>query len=200
MKLESSGIGALVTVIAAVADGTRVWMAADSQATDGHGRIWARAASQTKLVRLAVGADTGLMACEGAGELESIARHRMKLDHAPDPTDDADCNAWAGAVAESFAELAVERVPPVTTADGAIDGRALLGHAGRLWLLAGSAALRIASTFTAIGAGGDYALGALHALDAAGRLHDPVQALRIAVETAIVYDDSCGGPVVVDQT
>jgi len=47
--------------------------------------------------------------------------------------------------------------------------------------------------FWAIGAGREYALGALHGVY--DRLRDPGAIARAAVEAAITFDDSCGGPV-----
>lgn len=47
--------------------------------------------------------------------------------------------------------------------------------------------------FWAIGAGREYALGAMHACY--DRLRDPVAIARHGVQAAITYDDSCGGPV-----
>ncbi|MGE9295871.1 MAG: MFS transporter [Puniceicoccales bacterium] len=47
--------------------------------------------------------------------------------------------------------------------------------------------------FWAIGAGREYALGALHGVYY--RLRDPGAIARVGVEAAIQFDDSCGGPV-----
>lgn len=47
--------------------------------------------------------------------------------------------------------------------------------------------------FWAIGAGREYALGAMHACY--DRLKDPVAIARHGVEAAMAFDDSCGGPV-----
>lgn len=49
------------------------------------------------------------------------------------------------------------------------------------------------SRFWAIGAGREYALGAMHATY--DRLKDPVAIARHGVNAAIAFDNSCGGPV-----
>lgn len=189
-----------MTVMAAIVDGGRVWMACDSQATDGFGRKWMHHPSQPKIVRRQVG-ERGLpilMGSVGHGDLLGVIERLSILGH-PDADDDDDCNGWAAAVGANWCESAMDLVPPPTTAGGdGPDGAFLLAAAGRLWHCAGHQAMRV-DRFTAAGSGGDYALGVLHGFAAIGRLHDPHAALAIAVETACVFDESCGGPVVVEQ-
>ena len=185
-----------MTAIAAVALGGTVWMAADSRSADGFDRIWTRAPSQPKIVMREVDGRQLLLASEGAGELEAIARHDLQVDGVPDVDDDGDCDAWAHRIAEALAEIACDRKPPATGDSGDVAGRWLLGFGGRVWMLASGASLRT-PWFTAIGGGGDLALGALAAADAAGQLTIELvtASLHRAISIACEFNAGCGRPV-----
>lgn len=179
-----------MTVIAGCADGRTVWMGADSQATGDDDRKW----RDRKLSRIAVGrTGEAMIGAAGDSRLSPLVR-KICAPFDPNPHDDADCDGWAQAIAEAFTSLAVETVPPITGENGCVEGYVLLGYAGRLWMLTTSIAVPIPDEFTAIGSGGDYALGALAALHAQGsKLGWP--AVHTAVAAACRFSAGCSGPI-----
>jgi len=187
-----------VTVIAAYADPDvrRVLMACDTGATDGFGRVWA---DQPKILRKTLGT-TGqhaLLGIAGKRALYGLARHNLSIDGAPNPDSLEDLDEWAHRIAQAWTELAVEAKPPATNDNGHLDGDAILGHAGRLWHLTEGLADRITSGYTAIGSGGDLALGALHVLS--NDLEDAEQVLYLACAAACAYDDGCHMPLQLER-
>jgi hypothetical protein len=181
-----------VTVIAAIATGDRVLMAADSRISQRTTRI----GSTEKIIRKTT-PDGGefLLAVAGRLSLLSIARHSLNVEAIPDQGSDEECDAWAYAVACALAELAVEAKPPVLDENGSVDGEALLACGSRLWLLDGQSATRIQGSY-AIGSGAPEARGALYVINRFnGTYSDPASALAVAVGAACDLDLACGGPV-----
>lgn len=193
-----------MTVIAAVADGSTVWMAADSRAAADDGRIWHGHPSQPKIARMPVGRHGGhaLIGHAGTHRLGVMAT-RVHLGGEVDVTDQDDLNSWAQAAADAYTELAFESVPPATDGDGCLDGVWLLGYAGCLWYVTAGDAYRVGLRYSAIGSGGEFAAGALHALETIGALgEDSVhieRGLSLAVEAAIAHDSGCGGSIILER-
>jgi ATP-dependent protease HslVU (ClpYQ) peptidase subunit len=182
-----------MTCIAALVRDGQVWVAADTIAVTGDDRVWH---GRTKIVRKAIGrTDEALMAACGDGVLTDLIRYDLQLPAPPDPGDDNDCNAWARATAAALTELAVDCKPPVLD-DGHLNGAALLGHAGRLWYISQNSAHPV-RRFTAIGSGGDAALGVLDVLTEQDA--DPEYAVQRAVIAACRYDVNCREPVIVEH-
>lgn len=189
-----------MTCIAAATDGRTVWMAADSGSEAGD-RVFARAAS--KIMRLPVGDSYALVGSAGRSLVGPLFA-KVKLDQAPDATDDADCDAWAQAVAEAWTELAMNLEPKPVDQVGTLDGVALLGYAGRIWYVTENEAERCRDSFNACGSGAGVALGAFHVLehtrrrlDLAGPIRDDAQT---AVEAACRFSQGCYAPSTTDQT
>lgn len=176
-----------MTVIAAATNGRTVWMATDSASIGDDGRIW----HVDKIHELSVGrTGTALIGTAGDHRLTQTLRH-VSAPIDPDPRDATDCDGWAQSIAESITQIAVEALPPITEDDG-IAGYALLGYAGRLWIVTTDVADRIPDGFAAIGSGGGYAQGALDVLSD----HQQTAAtVTRAAATAVRYDSRCRGPI-----
>lgn len=177
-----------MTVIAVATDGQTAWMAADSCSTDGNDRAWPLA----KIARKQAGDATALVAVSGADSLLQTVRWKLALEPPSGGLDE-----WAWQAAEQFTTLAVEAKPPITDKDGYVDGRALLACKGRLWMLTGHDATS-AGRFTAIGSGGDLALGALTVLLAAD--WHPADAVAKACEVACQWNSGCRPPIQTEHT
>ncbi|MFL6138815.1 MAG: hypothetical protein ACJ74O_13580 [Frankiaceae bacterium] len=188
-----------MTCIAALVlpDRAGVVMAADSASTfDGQ----LVSDDTPKILRKKVGRTGGelLIGIAGRHSLAQIIAHDLTISDSPDPDDEADCNAWAFRIAVAVTDLAVDARPPLTTHDGSVDGRGLLAHGGRLWVIGELIAMPVRA-YAAIGSGGNYALGALHVLDDRGLLlTNPTRALGEAVAAAIRYDTGCSGHIVME--
>lgn len=183
-----------MTVIAGLIDPRGgAWLAADSASSGSDGRLW----TVSKIVRRPVGDSAALLGSAGDHRLTGILRTICFPEGGPNPSSDEDCDAWAQAVADAITEQALDARPPVTDDQGLLDGYALLGHAGRLWVLFTSCAERV-EQYAAIGSGGDYALGALDALHVATSI-DPQRALRIACQSACRHHEGCRPPIHVDH-
>ncbi len=182
-----------MTVIAALVHDDVVYVATDTIATDGRQRRWH---GVRKTHRMQVGlASEALIAAAGPLTL-STTWERLASNASPDTDDLADCDQWAQTLAVAYTETVAERVPPPSSED--LDqSEAVLAFAGRLWTIEAHLALPVEGAYTAIGGGGDYALGALevaHPLVVAGTIA-PAQAVAAAVRAAIKHCASCGGDV-----
>jgi ATP-dependent protease HslVU (ClpYQ) peptidase subunit len=178
-----------VTTIAVLRSGQSVYMACDTMAADNSGRIWDVA---TKLRIIGDGAGhtvvLGTAGHRSVGPL--IARHVDFTGlHAAVP-DDLDDHMQD--IAEQIAEvLRAHHIPACE--DGLIDSAQLAATRSRLWMLTDGLAEPIDADYTAIGSGGDLALGVLAVM----RWIDgsaPEDVLRSAIEVAGRYDTSTGGP------
>lgn len=193
-----------MTTVAAVTNGLSVWMAADGIAVDEANRRWPE---PHKIARLPVFTEAAsrqgeraeaLIGIGGAIALVALVQHELTLEQAPARGDDRDLYMWAHSVARAITGLALELRPPITDAEGHLDGLGLLGFAGRLWSLTENAATPLPPAW-AIGTGGEYALGAVHAQMVAAPERAPEDVLRTALATAIVHDGSSGHPVHVER-
>ncbi len=75
-----------------------------------------------------------------------------------------------------------------------LDASFLVASPGGIFLVSSNMSVSEFRQYYAIGSGGDYALGALHALYESVR--DPAVLAEKAVHAAMAYDSSCGGHVV----
>jgi len=183
-----------VTVVVGLVEHGRVWMASDSFAFDGHQVL---RPNPHKVRRLPIDAGQAVIfgTC-GAVSLAQTALYRLKIDAAPDPADDDDCDEWAYNIAAALAGLA--RDTNTTTDKDAMDGAALFAWRHRLWHVTDHCALPVAG-FTAIGSGCEVALGALDVLHDLSD-QDPESKVRRAVEAACRWEGGCGLPVAVVTT
>ena len=78
-----------------------------------------------------------------------------------------------------------------------LDATFLIASPGGIFLVSSNMSVSTFSKYYAIGSGGDFALGALHALydDHA----DPAELAQRAVATAKAYDSGCGGETVLRE-
>ena len=72
-----------------------------------------------------------------------------------------------------------------------LDATFLIGSPGGIFLVSSNMSVSAFEKYYAIGSGGDYALGALHALH--GDVQDPVSLAERAIAAAKAYDSGCGG-------
>lgn len=155
-----------MTVIAAIADGSTVWMAADTaEPVNG---TWHGAARKIRCIHIPH-AGPALLACTGAAGLMATAVAWLDSpDAAGDSTLDpayhhGEIDTWADHLAINLTRQAASAVPPLTEPDQggmtALSGTWLLGHAGRVWHLLTHHALPVPDGVTAVGSGADLALG-----------------------------------------
>lgn len=176
-----------MTVIAALVQDGRVHMASDT-AGQTDGRITHHAG---KLFTLPIQQTAELVGFgfAGQGALGSLVRRRLEMPDAPTEGDERDAYLWAIAVAEAVCAIASEATPKVLDSEGTVDGYALMGCRGRIWLLAQQSAVLVMDPFAAIGSGGDLATGALAAFP--GDLMPARDQLEAAVEIACRFDSGC---------
>lgn len=109
--------------------------------------------------------------------------------------------AWRWACELEQAAHDARLVCPAAGPDGStiVDAAWILGFRGQAWLLTERSARRVRS-YTAVGTGGAYALGALAGLERQVRdaVLTPCEALGRAVEIACRYDAYCRGPAQVE--
>ena len=157
-----------MTVIAALADGRTVWMAADT--AEHVGGTLAGRARKIRRVDLPYDAGTVLLAVAGAAGFAVRAQHAIA--HATDETagrliPDGDLDTWADNLAAHLTEVCAGSSPPLTEPDRdgmtVPSGIALLGYRGRLWHLLAHHALPVPDGIAALGVGADFALGWLTA-------------------------------------
>lgn len=183
-----------MTVIAAATDGTNVWMAADS-GSEVADRVFRRAGS--KVLRLQVGDSEALVGVAGRSVLRPLF-DKVKIGGEPDPASDADCDAWAQAIAVAWTELAMELQPQPVDQGGSLDGCAILAFAGRLWYVTENEAERVGESFAACGSGASAALGAFHAVARQTGRSVAVD-VQLAADAACRYSQGCYLPVVYES-
>lgn len=175
-----------MTTVVAASNGTTAVMAADSMTTT-YDR---RAPTARKIVRARIDGSELLLGFSGGGGLADavVAGELVFPELGPDP------DSFARSLACRLADLAVTLG---LLADGRMDANVLLARPGGVWMLIHRAAIRHNDDRSAIGTGGDMALGAL---DALLRTSDDLttcvqQACRIAVDRDIYS----GGDIVAEQ-
>lgn len=183
-----------MTVIAGAVsvDGT-VRMAADTTCVMQGTRIY----GARKIRRLLTsGGHPYLLGFAGSSALASLTEAHLP-SMGIEPAGSANLDAWAQAIAEAICKIATDATPQVTE-EGNVDGVALLGHAGHLWLLAQQNASPVPLGYIAIGSGRDLALGVL----ASWQGDDNTDRARVAtaVRIACQYDTNCAiewdGPLI----
>ena len=78
-----------------------------------------------------------------------------------------------------------------------LDATFLIASPGGIFLVSSNMSVSLFQKYYAIGSGGDYALGALHALY--DEQTDPVALVERAIAAAKAYDSGCGGATVVQE-
>ena len=187
-----------MTVIAAMVHDGRVWMAADSQATDVNGIRWP---GIPKVNRLAF--DDGgfaLVATAGVAQLRQMfAQGIITVTRGPQEGGE---ERWAYGIACAYTEACAESRPSLITEEGkAIVGDCLFAHRGRLWALDAHSAIAV-ERYAAIGSGAELALGALYFLYPQVRrgVLTAGEAVREAAAAAVAWSTTCGGEIVSDNT
>jgi len=194
-RVAHHAVAVLVTLIAAaVGPRGEVWMSCDSDNVDGHGRPWPYA---RKVLTLPVeGAGQALLGHSGRASVHDRVRIRLRRQGLPIPSAYDGPDDWADALAESVEQLA--RESPSLAEDGEVDARWLLGWAGRLWLIEDGAA-QPAGRYSALGSGGDVALGVLYALLENDPEADVAGAVRTAAAAAIRWNGDCRGQALIHE-
>ena len=150
-----------MTVIAAVADDTGVWMAADTG--EPVGGTWHGAARKIRRVQLPNGGGEILLGVAGGGGLMALAERAIPTCDDPCAIPGDDLDTWADFIARHLTEAAATAVPPMTEPDRdgmtVLSGMWMLGYRGRLWHLLTHHALPVPDGVTASGVGADLALG-----------------------------------------
>lgn len=173
-----------MTVIAACIDGGQAVMGADT-ASFMDGRVFH---DGQKIFTLPAGPRSGekmTFGVAGRTSINSILRRKLKITE----TDVAhrDQRVVMLTVASKICAHLVAAQPAPVDADGNIDGGCLALYRGQLWMLTQQDAAVISAGYTAIGAGGDLALGALAALEDSGL--DAEQRVRRAIAIAAAHSD-----------
>lgn len=185
-----------MTVVAAIARGGRIVMAADRQTNYGVQAIY----GAQKIRRLTVGKDEVLIACSGNGGLLAVLQRNLydALVGAAVPDADAELvevQRWADTIAAAATEVLAATQPPLLEAssDGSsqsIDGAVLLGWGGYLFYLFTHQAVLVPDGIASLGSGSELALGVMHTALELG--NDPEGAACRAVHLACRFVDGCG--------
>lgn len=189
-----------MTVVAAIADRRRVWMAADTAVHTSD--LQQGAVRKVRRVRTLGGGEV-LLAVTGAAGLMRVARQVLEgpaAERCQDPAAyGADLDDWAEDLASAFTSAAAGMTPPLVEPDRdgmtTVSGSWLLGYGGRLWHLHTHSAVPVDDGVAAIGVGAGVALGWMLAL----RTGDPGQVVCGAVLAAsgrVPYCAAPGGPAV----
>lgn len=175
-----------MTVVAViVTPAGEVVMGADRQTTDDAGLKWS---NPGKILRLPSELGDVLIANAGSAALCALARYKVPLG-----TPAGDLDRWAQEYADAWTEAA--RGAKITeTADGPVDGEAVLAVAGRAWAIEEGLAFAV-DGYAAIGSGAPVAMGALEVLDRS----DAKRAVTAAVDAACRWADGCNGPAVIER-
>lgn len=184
-----------MTIVAALADGDRVWMAADTgEPIDGS---WAGTARKIRRIHLP-GASECLLAAAGAAGVLAVAERAITAAgetsadaHRIKPSDPLD--KWADRLALYLTKACATAIPPLTEPDRdgmtTVSGTWLLGYAGRLWHLLTHHALPVPDGVIGLGVGADYAVGWMSGhLAARSGIRDQADALRGLASPALVRD------------
>lgn len=164
-----------MTTVAALAYGGDVWMVGDTATTLRGNRL---AGSLRKVLQFSVGDDTSaLLGVSGDGALAHLAQRVLADVAAPG----RDVDAWAHRIASVLTLVAVRNG---LVDDGRIAGTMLLGYAGKLWALTHHQALPIPDGYTAVGSGGDIALGVLAAM--APQVNGPHIAVKVVRDAVLI--------------
>lgn len=183
-----------MTVVAAIAKASRVWMAADTCTNyAGTDMLGAR-----KIRRITVGQDEALLAAAGNGAILAAAQRGLDITDTPDPDDDRAVAEWADEVAVSATENLATLSPSLLDEDShdkRIDGAYLLAWRGRLIYLWTHQALVVppqpshGAAIAGLGVGTDLALGVMHT--GLGYGSNPDILVRQAVEQACDRYQGC---------
>lgn len=176
-----------MTVIAAVVDQGRVWMAADSYSLGPYEQVL----HTRKIDRLTAAGETILLASCGRAGIGPLAARQVSSCRPPGRR--ADPDGWAQGMAEAITDTC--RARGHVDSDGDLDGELLLAWRHRLWVVSMDLAQPV-GTYIAIGSGRMVALGAMWATPDA----PPERRVGLAVEAAIEHVAHIGGPVLTEAT
>lgn len=176
-----------MTVLAAVVRDGQVTMGADSASimagivTHDAGKIrtWTVGTDWAGTEQVAIG-------FAGLAQLGDMAQRHLELDDPP-PRGES-LRPWMLGIAEAICTIATEAKPPAVDSDGWVDGCALVGFRGQLWVLAQQAADPLPDGFAATGAAGEVALGYLAAVSESDM--PPVVAVTHAIAVACRFCDT----------
>lgn len=180
-----------MTVIAAFATDDHVVMGCDTRYDYSgtglyaqHGKIGTLTASDGGEV---------LIAASGNGSLLSVVLRDLKIDGIPNPSDPADADRWADAIAVAITDLIADAKPSVLSTNegvGHIDGTFVVAWRQYIWWIYTHTAVRVQGPVLAIGSGAEVALGSLNTSIALGA--KPEDAVDMAVRLACQYASGCG--------
>jgi ATP-dependent protease HslVU (ClpYQ) peptidase subunit len=163
----------------------RVHLATDSNATSDHDVVM-------PMVKHRVFDDGTIVAAAGyASAMPLIARHCPPVGPYGGDVDDLD--DWAQAWAEDVTEFLLDRGHHEADTPKNLEDRLIIAHADRMWEVSDYLALPISCGYHAVGSGATVALGALHALTAAGVSAEV--AVIGAVDACVEHCEGIGGDV-----
>ncbi len=170
-----------MTCVAAIEDGKRVWLAADTgvSSDDGwtdntHGKIW----------KHAPGVAFGVA---GAANAMQLVRYRLRAPRRP-----AGMDGMRWCITRLVPALKKILKDEVRDADGNLDFEMVVAVDGRAFLIDdGLAVLQAPRGYTAIGCGRDIALGALFST----KRQSPKARVCKAVEAACTHSNACALPL-----
>ncbi len=181
-----------MSVIVAVRDGRRTWIAADGRMTEGDTIC---ADSVEKWISVRPDLWVGSSGCYGA--LGLIREHAQRLQEVAHDWAPQGERVRAFAVGKEIHKLLREDGWIDRAADGKpryLDIEILIAQPGCVLQMHGTGSTLDVETFSAIGSGADFALGALEALAILGRNGTGADAL-LAVKAAVKRCSSCGGNI-----
>lgn len=169
-----------MTGIAAISDGTNIWMAGDSAGTEDHHYITLDA--QPKVFQV----DNVLIGFTTSFAMGRALQHRLKVPPLSNSATIAQIDKWVAVEFTDAVKNCLNEINFISYNDGShIGGRFILGVSGLLYLYDDFAAVRVENGIAAVGAGVSVLYGALYATDSLNM--DPITRLTLALEAASKY-------------
>jgi ATP-dependent protease HslVU (ClpYQ) peptidase subunit len=187
-------VRAFMSVIAAVRKGTRIAIAADTQ--DNFGDLRPPAANHEAIKLREIGG--AILGSSGWALYDDILEHYLKKRR----SSSLQHRAGIFAFFVQFWKDLRKQYPFVNDQPGKesetpfanLDASFLVASPGGIFLVSSNMSVSEFRQYYAIGSGGDYAIGSMHALYS--DVEDPAAIAQRAVQAAMDYDACCGGRVI----
>lgn len=187
-----------MSVIAAVRKARRLVIAADSQDNFGDLRPPPDNHSALKLREI----DSAWIGCSGWAIYDDLLGHYLRKRsaktalHSREDVFDFFLKFWR-AIRTDYPFVNEQSRSEDKTPFADLDATFLIASPGGIFLVSSNMSVSSFAKYYAIGSGGDYALGALHALY--DGVSDPSELARRAIDAAKAYDSACGGETVLRE-
>jgi ATP-dependent HslUV protease, peptidase subunit HslV len=187
-----------MSVIAAVRKARRLIIAADSQ--DNFGDL--RPPSDNHIAVKIRHVDTAWVGCSGWAIYDDLLAHYLRKRsvktnlNSRDEIFDFFLKFWR-AIRTDYPFVNEQSRSEDKTPFADLDATFLIASPGGIFLVSSNMSVSCFAKYYAIGSGGDYALGALHALY--DEVPDPKILAERAIAAAKAYDSGCGGETITEE-